>query len=57
MMGGPGGVMGGPGEMPGMMGMTGMGFGSHIGLSLIIVLVLAAIWLFQQVTRGPQTGG
>jgi hypothetical protein len=37
--------------------MTGMGFGSLIGPPLIIVLVLTAIWLFQQVTRCPQTGG
>jgi hypothetical protein len=48
MMGGFGGMMGGLG------GMTALG--SLIGLLLVIVLVLAAIWLFQQVTGRPQAG-
>jgi hypothetical protein len=41
----------------GVMGMTGIGLRSLIGLPLIIVLVLTATWLYQQVTRRPQTGG
>jgi hypothetical protein len=31
--------------------------GNLIGLLLVVVLVLAAIWLFQQATRRPPAGG
>jgi hypothetical protein len=55
MMGGSGGMMGGAGGM-GAMGGT-MFLGNPIGLLLVVVLVLAAIWLFQQVTRRPHAGG
>jgi hypothetical protein len=52
MMSGFGGMMGGPGGIGGMMVL-----GNLIGLLLVVVLALAAIWLFQQVTRRPHAGG
>lgn len=46
-------VMMGPGMMgPGFMGATMMLLGWLLGLALLAVLVLAAAWLFRQLTTG-----